>query len=71
VTDKGKGIAPENQAKLFDRYYQAEPETMQNAGMGLGLYISTQIIKRHHGNIGVKSKPGSGSTFWFTLPLAV
>ena len=70
VIDKGKGIAPENQAKLFDRYYQAEPDKMHNSGLGLGLYISTQIIKRHHGNIGVKSKPGSGSTFWFTLPLA-
>ena len=68
VTDKGAGIPPEDVPHLFDRYYQIKQGSNESPGLGLGLYISAQIIKRHDGEIGVDSKVGKGSTFWFTLP---
>jgi PAS domain S-box-containing protein len=68
VTDKGPGIPPEDVPYLFDRYYQIKRGKNQNPGLGLGLYISAEIIKSHGGEIGVNSKLGEGSTFWFTLP---
>lgn len=71
VKDDGPGIAPEKQAHLFDRYYQATGGGFQNSGLGLGLYISSEIISRHGGKMGVESELGKGSTFWFTLPLPV
>jgi two-component system CheB/CheR fusion protein len=70
VRDKGPGIPAEKLPYLFDRYYRADSSGMQYSGLGLGLYISAEIIKRHNGKIGVDSKIGKGSTFWFTLPLA-
>ena len=69
VTDKGPGITREKQPFLFDRYYRADENGGQYSGLGLGLYISAEIIKKHGGEIGVKSEAGKGSTFWFTLPL--
>jgi PAS domain S-box-containing protein len=71
VTDKGKGIAPKDIPHLFDRYYQIKNGYNQSPGLGLGLYISAEIIKGHNGEIGVDSQLGQGSTFWFTLPHAV
>ena len=68
VSDKGKGIPAENLHKLFDRYYRVDENKRQISGLGLGLYISSEIIKRHGGKIGVNSELGSGSSFWFTLP---
>ncbi len=70
IKDYGPGIPEAKQPHLFDRYYQADATGFQNSGLGLGLYISAEIIKRHQGKIGVESKLGEGSTFWFTLPLA-
>jgi signal transduction histidine kinase len=69
VTDKGIGIEEEKLPYLFDRYYRVDPSGMQYSGLGLGLYISAEIIKLHEGRIGVNSKKGAGSTFWFTIPL--
>jgi signal transduction histidine kinase len=69
VRDTGPGIPPEKVAYLFDRYYRVDSSGMQYSGLGLGLYISAEIIKKHKGQIGVDSKIGEGSTFWFTLPL--
>lgn len=66
VTDEGPGLTPQQQAHVFERYYQGE--RLQNTGLGLGLYICAEIIKRHNGRIGVSSASGHGSTFWFTLP---
>jgi PAS domain S-box-containing protein len=65
VTDYGKGIPEASMTKLFDRYYRAN---QAGSGLGLGLYICSEIIRRHGGEIGVKSTVGMGSTFWFTLP---
>jgi len=69
VIDKGVGIPAEKLPRLFERYYQAEGSGSQLSGLGLGLYISSEIIKKHDGEIGATSKIGKGSTFWFTLPL--
>ncbi|MVN21616.1 CheR family methyltransferase [Mucilaginibacter arboris] len=68
VTDFGIGVAKEKIPFLFDRFFRAEEVTKNYAGLGLGLYISAEIVKRHHGEIGVESEPGKGSSFWFTLP---
>jgi signal transduction histidine kinase len=70
VTDFGQGISADKLPRLFERYYQADSSGFQNSGLGLGLYISSEIIKRHGGKIGAVSELGKGSTFWFTLPLA-
>lgn len=69
VTDQGPGIAADQVAQLFERYYRAPGSTRHISGLGLGLYISKEIIIRHGGDIGVDSELGKGSTFWFTLPL--
>lgn len=69
VTDRGPGIDPALQPFLFDRYYRGGISASQNTGLGLGLYISAEIIRLHNGDKGVESKPGTGSTFWFTLPI--
>ena len=68
VIDKGPGIPAEKLIHLFDRYYRADNSGTQYSGLGLGLYISAEIIKKHNGKIGVDSDLGKGSTFWFTLP---
>ncbi|MES2827974.1 MAG: ATP-binding protein [Bacteroidota bacterium] len=70
VKDMGPGIAPQKIPHLFDRYYRVDDEGNQVSGLGLGLYISADIVARHGGKIGVTSELGKGSTFWFTLPIA-
>jgi two-component system CheB/CheR fusion protein len=70
VTDQGIGIAPEKIPLLFDRYYQVDSLEGHYSGLGLGLFISAEIIKKHGGEIGVYSQQGQGSTFWFTVPIA-
>ncbi|RAJ37212.1 CheR family methyltransferase [Pedobacter cryoconitis] len=68
IKDGGPGIPEEKTRHLFDRYYRTDYEGGQYSGLGLGLYICSEIIKRHGGNIGVDSVVGQGSSFWFTLP---
>ncbi len=69
VRDYGVGIPPERQAEVFEAFYQVEPMVSPTSGMGLGLYISREIIRRHGGRVWVKSEVGKGSVFSFTLPL--
>lgn len=68
VKDFGNGIAEDKLVNLFNRYYQVDPVGKQVSGLGLGLYISSEIVQRHGGEISVESKLGEGSTFSFTLP---
>ncbi len=73
VHDAGPGIAASEHDKIWERYYRVPDIQVQNGseiGLGLGLHISRTVIEQHHGHIGVQSAPGSGSTFWFTLPLS-
>lgn len=67
VADQGPGIPEAFKSQLFQRYRLADAN-LQNEGLGLGLYISSEIIRKHCGKIGVESESGKGSKFWFTLP---
>nr|WP_294875249.1 ATP-binding protein [uncultured Pedobacter sp.] len=69
VKDTGPGIESHIIPNLFDRYYRVSYEGDNYTGLGLGLYICSEIIKRHGGDIGVESEVGIGSTFWFTIPI--
>jgi two-component system phosphate regulon sensor histidine kinase PhoR len=72
VHDEGAGIPPEAQEMLFERFYRVpgvQVQTGSEVGMGLGLYISREIVERHGGHIWVESAVGEGTTFSFTLPL--
>lgn len=70
VSDTGPGIAPEDLNRLFRRFGQLDmSSTRPQGGTGLGLSISKALVESHGGRIGVRSEPGKGSTFWFTLPL--
>ncbi|MRW88093.1 response regulator [Pseudoduganella sp. FT26W] len=67
VRDCGPGIAPENQAKIFEPYERGVGSDAP-AGLGLGLYISRQLAEVHEGSLTLESKPGEGSVFSLTLP---
>ena len=67
VADTGVGIAPEDVAHVFDRFWQAKRAS--RAGAGLGLSIAKSIVEAHGGRIWVDSTEGSGTTFQFTLPI--
>ncbi|TCC99481.1 PAS domain-containing sensor histidine kinase [Pedobacter hiemivivus] len=69
VIDKGPGIPRDQIPHLFNRYYRGDKSRSQYSGLGLGLYISSEIIKKHDGEIGAESELGNGSSFWFTLPI--
>ncbi|MBI2601280.1 PAS domain-containing protein [Candidatus Daviesbacteria bacterium] len=69
VADFGIGIPKDKQGQVFNRYYRIIENKIGYPGLGLGLYISKEIIKRHKGKIWVKSEEGKGSTFYFSLPL--
>ena len=69
VRDQGRGLTPAEQAKIFDRFYQAsESLTREEGGLGLGLAITRAVVRSHHGKIWVESEPGKGSAFYISLP---
>ncbi|MCC8425573.1 CheR family methyltransferase [Mucilaginibacter sp. UR6-11] len=70
ITDFGIGISKDKLPYLFDRFYRVDDTSQRYSGLGLGLYISAEIVRRHDGIIGIESNPGEGSTFWFTIPEA-
>jgi two-component system CheB/CheR fusion protein len=70
ITDFGIGIPKDKLPFLFDRFYRVDDTSQRYSGLGLGLYISAEIVRRHDGVIGIESRPGEGSTFWFTIPEA-
>jgi signal transduction histidine kinase len=71
ITDQGIGISPEDQKRIFDRFYRTDDARAHTKkGTGLGLAICAWIVESHHGRIEVQSGPNKGSTFTVTLPLA-
>jgi signal transduction histidine kinase len=68
VSDRGPGIAPDDLPRVFDRYYRGQRH--EGEGLGLGLYIVRKLVEAHGGRIWAESRPGEGSTFTFTLPIA-
>jgi len=68
VTDTGVGIAPEDQEAIFEEFKQVGTAAKKVEGTGLGLALSRKFIELHGGRIWVKSEPGVGSTFTFSIP---
>jgi signal transduction histidine kinase len=69
VQDFGMGIPKDQQPRIFERFFRVYSEKVNTyAGLGLGLYISAEIIKRHKGSIGVESEKDKGATFYFEVP---
>jgi len=72
VRDQGPGLLPEEQERIWQRFYRTpgvQAEKQVGGNLGMGLYICRSIITQHGGQTGVESTPRAGATFWFTLPL--
>jgi signal transduction histidine kinase len=67
VADRGIGVLPAERSRIFQAYERGS--NAENAGAGLGLYVARETIRRHGGRMGVHSRSGGGSVFWFTVPL--
>ncbi|WP_207425567.1 hybrid sensor histidine kinase/response regulator [Pedobacter sp. SYSU D00535] len=68
VKDFGVGIPKEKQEDIFKKFYRVEENSHRFQGLGIGLYICSEIVRRHKGTFGVKSEEGKGSEFYFSLP---
>jgi len=69
VSDQGKGISLEDQERLFAPFERLQESSATKEGLGLGLLVCRRLVEAHGGKIWVESESGSGSKFWFTLPL--
>ncbi|MDQ6902911.1 MAG: response regulator [Bacteroidota bacterium] len=69
VKDFGIGISPENQKNIFSKFYRVTDTDVATQGLGIGLYICDEILKRHHSTLTVKSELGKGAEFYFKLPI--
>lgn len=70
VADRGPGIPPQDRLNLFRRYVRLDIQDNEEYGIGLGLYVVKTTVEAHGGAVGIEDRPGGGSIFWFTLPLA-
>jgi signal transduction histidine kinase len=71
VRDEGLGIPPQEQERVFEKFYRADPQMIRGVGgTGLGLYICKELVGRMGGKIWVESGGEKGSTFFFELPVA-
>lgn len=70
VRDQGIGIPKHKQQNIFEKFYRVEESSLRFQGLGIGLYICSEIIKQHTGQVGLESQLGQGSTFYFTIPLS-
>src|SRR5919206_533424 len=68
VQDRGPGLSPAEQARVFEKFYRAGPQLTRTGGTGLGLYISRELARRMGGRLDVRSEPGVGATFVLELP---
>ena len=69
VVDRGPGIPASEQDRIFEKFYRLDPQMKRGVrGTGLGLYISRELVERMGGRIGVESRAGDGTTFWFDVP---
>jgi len=72
VSDTGIGISPENQLQLFTKFFRVvDPAAEEQNGTGLGMTIAKNLVEMHSGRIWLESAPGNGSTFFFTIPIAM
>ena len=71
VIDTGRGVSAEHLPRLFERFYRVDRgRSRDQGGTGLGLSIVKHVVQLHGGKLGIESKPGEGSTFWFEIPVA-
>ena len=70
VADQGPGIGEHEQERIFEKFYRIPEHSARVPGTGMGLTIAKEIVEAHHGRIWVQSRPGEGSEFSFSLPLA-
>lgn len=71
IADQGRGMTAETTSSVFKKFYRAKDVLRSHTGLGMGLYITSKIVTDHNGEIWVESTEGNGSTFYFTIPLAV
>ena len=70
VEDSGIGISKKDRERIFERFYRVEGKNEKTfPGFGIGLFIASEIIKRHNEKINVRSEPGKGSVFSFSVPV--
>ncbi|MFP5407126.1 MAG: sensor histidine kinase, partial [Gammaproteobacteria bacterium] len=70
VIDSGPGVSPEDQRRVFERFFQSSSARDQRGSSGLGLAIVSRVAELHGGHAGLKTEPGRGSTFFIDLPLS-
>jgi signal transduction histidine kinase len=71
VRDRGIGMSIDTKDRVFNRFYRSNnPKVQTFPGLGLGLYIASEIVKRHGGSMDIESNEGEGSMFCFSLPAA-
>jgi signal transduction histidine kinase len=72
VHDHGPGLSAEQRNHIWERFHRVpgiKQQSGSGAGLGLGLHIARTVVEYHHGQVGIESAPGRGSTFWFSVPV--